>query len=215
MPLDPNVAAFLQFVESMGQPQMWEGTPEVARAAIRTLMVDLIDPSTLPVVASIEPLTINGSIPARVYRPETSNPVPTVVYLHGGGFVIGDLDTHDGVCRRLCRDVEAVIVSVDYALAPENRFPRAVEDSYAAFGHVAAHIDDFGGDGSRIAIGGDRAVSTGRRNTLIERWRDGFFTASKAGSSLSRAHRVARSSFGRVARGSRQVLGCDRKRHQD
>jgi len=157
MPLDRNVAAFLQFVESLGQPQMWEGTPEVARAAIRTLMVDLVDPSTLPVVASIEPITIDGTIPARVYRPETTGPVPTIVFLHGGGFVIGDLDTHDGICRRLCRDTEAVVVSVDYGLAPENRFPRAVEDSYAALGYVAGHIDEFGGDASRIAIGGDSA----------------------------------------------------------
>jgi acetyl esterase len=157
MPLDPNVAAFLQFVESMGHPEMWEGTPEVARAAIRTLMVDLVDPSTLATVASIEPLTIDGSIPARVYRPPVSGPVPTIVFLHGGGFVIGDLDTHDGICRRLCRDVEAVVVSVDYALAPEHRFPRAVEDSYAALRHVAAHIDTFGADASRLAVGGDSA----------------------------------------------------------
>jgi acetyl esterase len=157
MPLDPNVAKFLTMVESFGLPAMSEGTPETARAGLRTLMVDMVDPSTFAQVASVEPLTI-GEIPARVYRPSAAAAkLPTIVYLHGGGFVIGDLDTHDGVCRRLCHDVEAVVVSVDYALAPEHRFPRAVEDSWAALQHVAAHIDDFGGDAGRLAVGGDSA----------------------------------------------------------
>jgi acetyl esterase len=136
---------------------MWEGTPEAARAAIRMLMVDLVDPSTAIAVGSVEARTINGSIPVRVYRPEITGPVPTIVYLHGGGFVIGDLDTHDGICRRLCRDVEAVVVSVDYALAPEHRFPRAVEDSYAALTEIAKNIAEYGADPARIAVGGDSA----------------------------------------------------------
>ncbi len=84
-------------------------------------------------------------------------PVPTVVFFHGGGFVIGDLDTHEGVCRQLCRDVGAVVVSVDYRLAPEHRFPAAVEDAEAAVRWVVENVDEYGGDRRRIAVGGDSA----------------------------------------------------------
>ncbi|MFN2563152.1 MAG: alpha/beta hydrolase, partial [Jatrophihabitans sp.] len=93
----------------------------------------------------------------RIYRPDVDGPVPTVVFFHGGGFVIGDLDTHEGVCRQLCRDVGAVVVSVDYRLAPEHRFPAAADDAEAAARWVVAHIDEYGGDASRVAVGGDSA----------------------------------------------------------
>ena len=156
MPLDPQIAGLLQMMEAAGNPPLSEGTPEVARAGLRTLLVDLRDPNSVVPVASVEPVTL-GETPARVYRPEGDGPRPTVVFLHGGGFVIGDLDTHDNVCRRLARDVDAVVVSVDYPLAPEHPFPAAGEACYAALRHVAEHIDDFGGDAERLVVGGDSA----------------------------------------------------------
>jgi acetyl esterase len=165
MPVDPNVAGLLALIESSGRPAVSEGTVEQARAGLRTLMVDFRDPSTLAPVASVTEGRIAGSVPVRIYRPETDAPagapadapLPTIVYFHGGGFVIGDLDTHEGVCRLLCKDVGAVVVSVDYRLAPEHRFPAAVEDAYSALTSVAEHIDDYGADASRIAVAGDSA----------------------------------------------------------
>ena len=158
MPLDPNIAGLLSFMEALGAPAISEGTPEAAREAIRTLMVQMRDEDTLAAVASVEDITIDGRIPARVYRPvDQGDAVPTIVYYHGGGFVIGDLDTHDGICRLLSNDVDAVVVSVDYALAPEYRFPQAVEDSYRSLQWVAERIRDFGDDPARIAVGGDSA----------------------------------------------------------
>ena len=155
MSLDPAIAGLLKLIESAGYPPIHEGTPDDARTGIRMLMsLMALNP---PQVASVEDATVASGIPVRVYRPETDGPVPTIVYLHGGGFVIGDLDTHDGVCRLLCRDANAVVVSVDYRLAPEHRFPAAVDDSYAALQYVAEHIDEYGGDAQRLAIGGDSA----------------------------------------------------------
>jgi acetyl esterase len=97
-----------------------------------------------------------GERPARIYRPEGDGPWPTTVYLHGGGFVIGDLDTHDQLCRRLCRDAGTVVVSVDYRLAPEHPFPAGLEDALAATRWAADHLDDLGGT-DRLAVGGDSA----------------------------------------------------------
>jgi acetyl esterase len=157
VPLDPNVTNLLQLIAAAGRPEIWQSTPADARLGLRTLMVDFRDPATLAPVRSVTDATVGGSIPVRVYRPELDGPVPTVVFFHGGGFVIGDLDTHDGVCRLLSKDVGAVVVSVDYRLAPEHRFPAAVEDAEAAVRWVVENIDEYGGDRSRIAVGGDSA----------------------------------------------------------
>jgi acetyl esterase len=157
MPVDRDIAMLLSLIENAGYPPIAEGTVEQARIGMRTLMVDFRQPATLPVVGSITDATVAGSIPVRIYRPQASGSLPTIVYLHGGGFVIGDLDTHEGVCRLLCNDVGAVVISVDYRLAPEHRFPAAVEDAYAAVRWVAEHIADYGGDRGRLAVGGDSA----------------------------------------------------------
>jgi acetyl esterase len=157
MPVDRDIAMLLSLIENAGYPPIAEGTVEQARIGMRTLMVDFRQPATLPVVGSITDATVAGSIPVRIYRPQASGSLPTIVYLHGGGFVIGDLDTHEGVCRLLCNDVGAVVISVDYRFAPEHRFPAAVEDAYAALRWVAEHIADYGGDRGRLAVGGDSA----------------------------------------------------------
>lgn len=159
MPVDPAIAGLLTFLANANYPPLSQGTPESARAGMRTLLVDLRDASTLPEVGSINAATVADSVPVRVYRPKGAgrSSVPTVVYFHGGGWVIGDLDTHDGLCRLLCNDVEAVVVSVDYRLAPVHPFPAAADDSYAALRHIAEHIEDFGADRHRLAVAGDSA----------------------------------------------------------
>jgi acetyl esterase len=157
MPLDENIAGLLALIAAAGRPPVAEGTVQEAREGMRTLLVTFRDESKVAPVRSAADQTVAQGIPVRVYRPDAVGPVPTIVFLHGGGFVIGDLDTHDGVCRLLCRDVGAVVVSVDYRLAPEHHFPAAVEDAYAALQWVAAHVDEYGGDAARIAVAGDSA----------------------------------------------------------
>ena len=157
MPLDPQIAGLLQMTNAA--PALSAGSPAEARAALRMLMVNFRDPASVVEVASAQD-GFAGGVPVRTYRPAgvpAGTATGTVVYLHGGGFVIGDLETHDGVCRRLSRDANAVVVSVDYRLAPEAPFPAAVDDAYAALTWVATNVDDFGGDAGRIVVGGDSA----------------------------------------------------------
>ena len=160
MPVDPQINAILQLLASTGAPSLASGTPEEARAAFRFTTVGMRDPSTLAEVGSIEDREIDGPggrIPVRVYRPRSTGTAPTVVFFHGGGFVIGDIETHDDACRLICRDVDAVVVSVDYRLAPEHKFPAGFEDCLAATRWAAAHIDALGGDPTRLAVAGDSA----------------------------------------------------------
>ena len=100
----------------------------------------------------------DGDVPVRIYRPHgDSGPRPAVVFCHGGGFVLCDLDSHDGFCRAMSRHTGTVVVSVDYRLAPEHRAPAAVQDVYAAFCWVIAHADELGIDPARVLIAGDSA----------------------------------------------------------
>jgi acetyl esterase len=101
--------------------------------------------------------TADGDVPARIYRPDHDLPVPTVLFVHGGGFVIGDIDTHDNQSRAICAGADAVVVSIDYRLAPEAPWPAAVRDAHEAVRWVAGNIDELGGDAERIAIAGDSA----------------------------------------------------------
>ena len=101
-----------------------------------------------------------GMLQIRTYRPLGSRhgePLPAMVYFHGGGWVFGDLDSHDPLCRELCNLAGCAVISVDYRRAPEHRFPAAVEDAIAAIGHVAQHAADLGIDATRLAAGGDSA----------------------------------------------------------
>jgi acetyl esterase len=159
MPLDPQLKDMLDFIAAAGYPPMEEGTPALARQGMRAMSVDLVKPEDVVPVGSVEDLRVPGGAgerDARLYKPEGEGPWPTMVYLHGGGFVIGDLDTHDQTCRRICRDADVAVLSVDYRLAPEDPFPAGLEDALAATEWAAAHLDELGG-GDRLAVGGDSA----------------------------------------------------------
>ncbi|MCX4672335.1 alpha/beta hydrolase [Streptomyces sp. NBC_01381] len=160
MPLDPDIETFLRSLEQLDAPEPGGNAAAQARARLRVLTDDHLDQATKPEAAEAASTVLAGSVPARVYRPHATTPAPTVVYLHGGGWVAGDLDTHDVHARTLCHDLAAVVVSVDYRLAPEHRFPAAVEDAYTALTWVAQHVEAFGGDPARLAVGGDSAGAT-------------------------------------------------------
>ncbi len=157
MPLDPQAQMFLEQMASLNMPAMSTQTPEQVREGIKMQAAMFGEPEP---VAHVENRTIPGpagEIPVRVYTPEGSSPFPVLVFFHGGGWVICDLDTHDGTCRSLCNGAGCVVVSVDYRLAPEHKFPAAPEDCYAATQWAARHAAEINGDPARIAIGGDSA----------------------------------------------------------
>jgi acetyl esterase len=154
MPLDPQLAGLLDLIASSGRPPMHAGTPEDARTGFRVLTVDMVRPEDVVPVASVEDLTV-ADVPARLYRCEDAD-APVLVYFHGGGFVIGDLDTHDQTCRRLCRDAVVTVLSVDYRLAPEHPFPAGVDDAVASVRWAAEHLAGAA-TGGRVAVGGDSA----------------------------------------------------------
>ena len=158
MPVDPHIAAILPMLA--GAPPLSAGTPDQARAGMRLFTVDLRDPATLAPVLSTEDVTYpaaEGDRAARVYRPDVAGPVPTILFIHGGGYVIGDIDTHDDQARLLCAEVGAVVISIDYRLAPEDPFPAGYLDCVAALEHVFATVEELGGDVTRIAVAGDSA----------------------------------------------------------
>ena len=143
-----------------GSPSLSSGTPEQARHGMRTMTVDLRDPATLAPVRETRELLVPGpagDLPARLYLPEVDGPVPTVVFFHGGGFVIGDLETHDDHTRLLCHQAGVAVLSIDYRLAPEHPFPAAYDDCLAATVWAIEHIDQLGGDANRVGVAGDSA----------------------------------------------------------
>jgi acetyl esterase len=157
MPLDPAVRTMLDQLEALDQPPFSAQTPEEVRAGF-ALMTQIVGPPEHPVPT--EDRTVPGpagEIPVRIYRPEADGLLPVVVYFHGGGWVIGDIASHDTSCHRMAAGVPAVVVSVDYRLAPEARYPAAVDDCEAATAWVSAHAADLGADPARLAVAGDSA----------------------------------------------------------
>ena len=156
MPLDPEAKMLLEQLTTVVRP-FDELSVVEARAAIVTLSAAAGEGEA---VARVENRTVpgpRGEIPVRVYTPEGRAPFPVLVYFHGGGWVIGSLETHDGLCRHLANAAGAVVASVDYRLAPEHPFPASGEDAYAATRWVAANAAVIGGDAKRVAVGGDSA----------------------------------------------------------
>jgi acetyl esterase len=159
MSLDPHIAGAMQLMADSGAKPLHEGTPDEGRAFYMATTAGALTPEQVTPVASVQDMTVSGAagpIKARVYRPEGEGPFPTVAFFHGGGFVIGDLETHDNVCRDICRGARAVVVSVDYRLAPEHPFPAGVDDAVAATRWVVSHAPELGGTGI-VGVAGDSA----------------------------------------------------------
>ncbi|TGB36749.1 alpha/beta hydrolase [Mycolicibacterium peregrinum] len=156
MTLDPQIAGLIETLDS-GFPPVHTMTGAQARAAIRSRFVANPQPEHVASVTDHQVPVDNGRIDVRVYRPEASEPLPLLVYAHGGGFVFCDLDSHDGLCRNVANLIPAVVVSVAYRLAPEHRWPTGAEDLYAATRWAVDHAADFGADPSRVVVGGDSA----------------------------------------------------------
>ena len=158
MPVDPEIAAVLQLVEAAETP-LHEMTPSQARDSFAALVVGGRLPEHVIPVASVQDTSIpgaDGDLPARIYRPDATGVLPTVLLFHGGGWVIGDLETHDNTARAIARHARAVVVSVAYRLAPEAPFPAAVDDALAAARWASTHLADLGG-GDALAVAGDSA----------------------------------------------------------
>jgi acetyl esterase len=160
MPLDAIVKGLLDQMAADPMPKLWEVSPAQGREMYRAV-AQTLEPQGIA-IGRIENISIPGpagQLKLRVYTPVAGGgaALPCLVYFHGGGFVIGDLDTHDALCRTLANEVGARLVAVDYRLAPEHKFPAAAEDAYAAVKWVEANAATLGIDPNRIAVAGDSA----------------------------------------------------------
>lgn len=159
MALHPQVKQFLEQLKAANAPAFHELEPVQAREAYQQL-VSMVPPpeATIGGTRDLELDGAEGSIKGRLYWPESpESAMPVLVYFHGGGFVIGDLETHDPLCRGLCAASGCAVLAVDYRLAPEHPFPAAPDDCMAATLWIARKAQSLGLDASRMAVGGDSA----------------------------------------------------------
>ena len=158
MPVDPEAQALLDMMAATSVPALSTLSVEDARKML-DMLPQLLGLIPEP-VAKVEDLLIPGpagQIPVRVYAPQGSRPFPVLVFFHGGGFAIGSIEGYDELCREVTNAAGCIVVSVDYRLAPEHKFPAAVDDCYTATKWVAENANAIGGDPTRIAVGGDSA----------------------------------------------------------
>jgi acetyl esterase len=161
MALDPQAANVIELVIKSGRPAYHQLSPKDARQLFRETRPASTPPA--PQIGDVRDLTADGPlgpIPLRVYRPAgmtDSRRLPALVFFHGGGWVIGDLETHDVACRQITAEAGVSVIAVDYRLAPEHKFPAAVDDAWAATRWIAAHAAELGIDADRLAVGGDSA----------------------------------------------------------
>src|SRR4249920_2547546 len=151
MALHPQAEEVLAILDSFGDPLLEESTPSAVRERIRARQL----PPTVDIHES-RPVDCGG-VPGRLYRPSDDDVLGLLVYFHGGGWVICDLDTHDDLARRLAIESGCAVLSVDYRLAPEHPFPAGLDDAVAATRWAPAHAHELGCDEARITIGGDSA----------------------------------------------------------
>jgi acetyl esterase len=153
MPIHPQAQQYLQRQATLGARPITELTPAEAREQADRMRLQ----QPLQPVARVEDHAVPapaGDVPVRLYAPRTDEPLPVLVFLHGGGLVVGSVPSSDGTCRELANAADCAVVSVEYRLAPESRFPAPVEDSYAALRWVAEHAERLGLDPRRLAVGG-------------------------------------------------------------
>jgi len=158
--IDPEARAYLEATALLGLPPIWEQSPEEARRVVNMRYPGLAGPPEE--VARVEELLVPGPagpIPIRVYTPISagSGPLPALAFFHGGGWVTGNLDTHDGACRGLANRSGCLVVAVDFRCAPEHRFPAAAEDCWAVVSWLGERGSALGADPSRLAVCGDSA----------------------------------------------------------
>jgi len=165
MPLNPKIAQVLDMIARAKRPAFHEMTPQEARVAYAK-SAQILDLDPLP-LARVEDFTVTARdgapLRARCYQPFEAHwyaPAPALLYFHGGGFTIGSIETHDALCRMLAARAECFVISVDYRLAPEYRFPTAVNDAFDALAWVHQQAATLGVDPHRIAVGGDSAGGT-------------------------------------------------------
>ena len=155
-PLHHQAQAFVEQL-AVDNPPAWSELPlHVARDAFNTFGEPAMA-GTGPELASVEDRRIAGDIPVRIYRPSNDANLTPVMYFHGGGWVLGNVGTHDTLCRSISSESGAVVISVDYRLAPEHRFPAPLDDCYAATVFIAENADEFGVDRARLVVAGDSA----------------------------------------------------------
>jgi acetyl esterase len=157
--LDPTLQLMLSGLRAVGiDGLVVDDDPEVSRASLREQIVGLPGPQVHVEVDELSLPGPAGAIGARHYRPAaTETPAPVLVFYHGGGWAIGDLDTYDALCRLICRDAGIHVLSVDYRLAPEHPAPAGIDDAYAAFTWAFEHAEELGAAPGRVAVGGDSA----------------------------------------------------------
>jgi len=158
--LDAKAQLICDIVAMVRTIPMSEMTPEISRGQLATF-AKLLGGGPTP-VAKVEDRTIpgpTGDIPVRLYRPDNApvGPLPILIFYHGGGWIQGDIEVHDEPCRLVANASGGLVISVDYRLAPEHKFPAGVDDCLAAFRWVRDHADEIGADPTRIAVGGDSA----------------------------------------------------------
>ena len=156
MPLHPQVAKALEQMAAAGPP-LHHLSPQAARAAMEAARGATDDPEKVGTVEDRLIPGVAGKQPIRIYTPEGDGPFPILVYFHGGGWVVGSINTVDASCRALTNLADCMVVSADYRLAPEDKFPAAVEDCYAAARWVALNAAALNGDAARLAVGGESA----------------------------------------------------------
>ena len=155
--LDPQVRAVLAYLAQLGLPSIDRiAAPEARRQYRETRAALQPAAPVLPLVRDLDTDEASGSIPLRLYRP-SDGVLPALIFFHGGGWVVGDLETHDVVCRQLAAEAGVIVIAVEYRLAPEHPFPAPVDDCWAATRWIAAHAVELGVDASRLAVGGDSA----------------------------------------------------------
>jgi acetyl esterase len=156
--LDPTLQLMLSTQRAVGVNGLAvDEDPVASRSQAREIALAFAGPQVHVGVSDLSIPGPAGQIPARHYRPVTAKPTPLLVFYHGGGWTIGDLDTHDALCRLTCRDADVHVLSIDYRLAPEHPAPAAVDDAYAAFRWAHEHAADLGAIPDKVAVGGDSA----------------------------------------------------------